>query len=287
MSLESKLSILMDRSQMLWKARRFFSEKNILEVDCPSLTQKPSIDTHIDVMSTWVREGEIGYLHTSPEYAMKRLLSFGMPDIYQLSHVYRKNELGHLHNPEFTLVEWYRKNFTFPSFLEETLEFLRLFLPNFSYEIKSYEETFLHYTQINPFTATTEELLSFAKKLSSAETSWDKDTLLGFILTHYIEPHLGKEKFYVLYHFPPSQAALSQIIEHQGKKVAERFEIYFQGIELANGYHELTKPQEQRKRLLEANEKRKLLGKDALPLDEKFLLALETPLSDMYGVAVG
>jgi lysyl-tRNA synthetase class 2 len=238
-------------------------------------------------MSTWVRDSERGFLHTSPEYAMKRLLAAGMPDIYQLSHVYRKNESGHLHNPEFTLVEWYRKNVSFLPFVEETLDFLRLFLGPIPFVMKTYEETFLQYTGINPFLTTLDELLSFAtKKISLPETTWDIDSLLSLILTHVIEPELGKDQFYILYHFPASQAALSQVIEHKGKKVAERFEVYFQSMELANGYHELIDPIEQKKRLLQANIDRKSLGKETYPVDEKFILSLQN-LEDMYGVAVG
>jgi elongation factor P--(R)-beta-lysine ligase len=290
-SLESKLSVLFDRSHMLANARSFFKERGVLEVDCPALSQASSIDLHIDVMPVLLNDGKKGYLHTSPEYGMKRLLALGMGDIYQLSHVFRQGEIGPLHNPEFTMVEWYRKELTFFPFIEETLDFIRLFLKDLPASWISYKEAFKKYCGIDYQTADMHALFTLAEEneihLPPEAKNWDKDTLLQLLLSFLIEPHLGKEELSVLYHFPASQAALSQTLIKDNEPIAERFEVYYKGIELANGYHELTDPIEQRRRLIESNQKRTAQGKEPLPLDENFIEALASGLPDCCGVAVG
>lgn len=252
---------------MLAKARAFFEERNVLEVDTPALSPESSVDAHIDVMTV---DG-MGYLHTSPEYRMKRLIADGIGDIYQMGHVYRHEELGPLHNPEFTMVEWYRMGAEYKNFIEETLTFIRLFLGDLPTTYITYKEALETYST-GP-----------VSKYHPEADSWDIDTQLQLLMTFEVEPHLGKNCLCVLDRFPASQAALSQIKDG----VAERFEIYYNGIELANGYHELTDPIEQRKRLLDANQKRLALGKKTLPMDELFIQALERGLPDCCGVAVG
>jgi len=290
-SLASKTALLKDRASMLSKARSFFYDRGVLEVDCPALSPSAPIDTHIDVMPVLLKEGQTGYLHTSPEYGMKRLLAEGIGDIYQISHVFRAGEIGPLHNPEFTMAEWYRLGFTFEEMIEETLDFIRLFLGELPAHTMTYRQTFSHYLEIDSHAASTEELLACAKKhaldLASKETAWDKDTLLQLLLSFLIEPKLGSDGLFVLSYFPSSQAALAKTTLCDGERVACRFEIYYRGIELANGYHELTDPVEQRKRLEAANRARCLAGKKLLPIDERFLEALEKGLPDCCGVAVG
>jgi lysyl-tRNA synthetase class 2 len=281
-SLESKLSVLQDRAQMLDKSRSFFKERDVMEVDCPSLSKAAPVATHIDVMQVDLASGHKGYLHTSAEYGMKRLLSLGVSDIYQLSHVFRDGEIGPLHNPEFTMVEWYRVGALFFAFIQETLDYIRLFL--------SYREVFTKYCDINYETATTGDLLDLARKnhLNIDEsTDWDKDTLLQLIMSFLIEPHLGIDELTVIYHYPASQAALSQTIWQDGQYVAERFEVYYQGKELANGYHELTDAEEQRERLVKENAAREKMGKNVLPIDEDFISAIRLGIPDCCGVAVG
>ncbi len=290
-SLESKVTILKDRASLFQKARSFFSERNILEVDCPALSQAAPIDLHIDVMAIPLQNGETGYLHTSPEYGMKRLLSMQIGDIYQMSHVFREGEFGPLHNPEFTMVEWYRHQLSFQELIEETTSFIHLFLGELPSSYLRYRDAILQYAQIDYLHATTPDLLHCAKThhiyLPQDAATWDKYTLLQLLVSLLVEPHLGKDQLHVLTDFPASQAALSKTIHLDDEPVACRFEVYYRGIELANGYHELTDPIEQRKRLNNANLARSAAGKKTLKIDENFLQALEQGIPDCCGVAVG
>ena len=195
------------------------------------------------------------------------------------------------HNPEFTLLEWYRKNITYEKFLKEVLELLSLFFKKkFSHSKKTYREIFLKYTKIDYVKAPLKTLREFIKKninFNSPLKNLDRDTLLNLILSTYIEPHLGKGEFFILDEYPETQAALAKIKIKKDVKVAKRFEIYFKGFELANGYHELTNHKEQKKRFLEINKEQKKRKKEKLPLDEKFLNSLKKGLGNCYGVAVG
>lgn len=279
---ESKLQILRDRAQMFAQARNFFAEKGVVEVDVPILSKGAPVDTYIDVMSTSLSTGEVGYLHTSPEYAMKRLLSQGIGDIYQMSHVFRDGDIGHLHNPEFTMVEWYRIGMTFPQLIEETLDFIRLFIGPEKAEWITYREAFKRYAGIDYISATVPELIACAPdSLPKEAASWEKEVLLHYFMGFVIEPNF--QNLTVIKDYPPSQAALAKMEDG----VALRFEVYFKGVELANGFHELTDAKEQRRRFHEDNEERLQMGKKSLPLDENFLQALEMGLPDCCGVAVG
>lgn len=273
---------------MLQQVRAFFTERDVFEVDTPILSHGAPIATHIDLMSIDLHKEKV-YLHSSPEYGMKRLLAEGSGDIYQLSHVFRSEEAGRHHNPEFTLIEWYRVGAPFESLIEETLELIRLFLGNIPVQTHTYIEVFKQYTGIDPRTATATALKTVAAKhdlpLTSDVAGWDKETFLHFILAFLIEPQLTG--LHVIRDFPPSQAALAKLSQTEEGLVAERFEAYFNGIELANGFHELTDPIEQRQRFVDDNLERQRRGKEALPIDEYFLSALEQGLPDSCGVAVG
>ncbi len=269
---------------MLAHVRAFFAQREVVEVDCPALTKNAPVDEHTDVMSVSVASGEKRYLHTSPEYGMKRLLAAGCGDIYQMSHVFREGESGHLHNPEFMMVEWYRLGMPFEHFIEETLNFLRLFLKDLPAQCQSYRELLKAHTGIDYLKANKEDLLEVLNsrqiKLSS---EWDFDGLLQLILSTFIEPSLGEHSLFVITDFPASQAALSQV----KNGVAERFEVYHKGIELANGYHELADAEEQRKRFIDANAKRIRNGKNPLPIDDYLIDALAQGFPDCCGVAAG
>ena len=272
------IPILKDRSLMMSRCRDFFAQRNVTEVDCPILSKEASVDEHIDLMAT--TSGY--YLHSSPEYYMKRLLAEGSGDIYQLSHVFREGECGPCHNPEFTMAEWYRCGISYEKMIEETCNFIRLFVGNKPSVIFSYCEVFQKY--IDPIKATVEELLSLLSQynISIYETS-DKDDLLMLFFSEVIEPTFDPNVLTVIKDYPASQAALAQI---EGG-YAKRFEVFCGGLELANGYKELTNVQEQRQRLIQSNEKRKKRGKKTLPLDENFLAALKKGLPECCGVAVG
>lgn len=283
------IETLRARAAMLQRARSFFFEKNIVEVDCPLITSKASVDAHIDLIPTSHPSG-IRYLHSSPEYGMKRLLSLGIGDIYQLAHVFRQEEVGRKHNPEFMMAEWYRIGFSFEEMIAETLEFCSLFVKA-PFEILSYRDAFKRYTGIDPFTATVDELeaylISNNLPIYVGAKEEGKDSLLNLILGLVIEENLGENGFCALAYYPSTQAALAKTRLIDGALVAERFEVYYQGMELANGYHELADPVEQEKRLNEANSHRKLLGKEELPIDSFFIEALKQGLPDCCGVAVG
>jgi lysyl-tRNA synthetase class 2 len=287
---KNRLAILRDRAEMLASARSFFSQRGILEVDCPLLSSAASVDAHIDLITALPFSGT-RYMHSSPEYGMKRLLSEGIGDIFQLSHVFRDEEAGAKHNPEFMMAEWYRVGFSFQEMIHETADFARLFLGHMPMNLLSYREAFRHYAGFDSAEVSEEFLMDYIKEkevpLYPEVVSEGKDALLNLILALCIEPQLGNEGLCALAYYPATQAALAQTCELEGKLVAERFELYYRGIELANGYHELADPLEQRERLVEANQARRTLGKVSLPLDENFLLALKRGLPECCGVAVG
>lgn len=288
--LSKRLEILKDRSLMLRRSREFFSLRDILEVDCPILSPSASVDTHIDLIPAHPKE-ELRYLHSSPEYGMKRLLSEGIGDIYQLSHVFRNGEYGIKHNPEFTMAEWYRVGYSFSEMIDETVAYIRCFLGDLPFKIVSYRDVFLQFLGFDYLKASSTVLLEYMKEkninIYSDIDPHDRDELLNLILGNLIEPHLGQDELFVLAYYPASQAALAKTCFRGEEHVCERFEIYYQGTELANGYHELADPIEQRKRIIEANEKRKKMGKETLPMDENFVQSLEKGLPNCCGVAVG
>jgi elongation factor P--(R)-beta-lysine ligase len=289
-ALTNKIEILKDRAEMLAKARRFFLERNIVEVDCPLITAGASIDAHIDLIPV-IHNDQMRYLHSSPEYGMKRLLSEGIGDIYQLAHVFRHGEISRKHNPEFMMAEWYRMGISFSQMIAETINFIRLFVGDLPSYTISYRQAFLQYADIDYIKCSIKDLLHFFK-VNNIEAYPNieedgKDALLNIILATIIEPQLGKDSLCALAYYPSTQAALAQTQQRDDETVAERFEVYLNGVELANGYHELANAKEQRSRLLEANSFRQFLGKQLLPIDEFFLQALEKGIPDCCGVAVG
>ena len=251
-------------------ARQFFADRGVLEVDCGALVQRAPIDANINVLTVALSKAETAFLHTSPEYAMKRLLSAGAPDIFFLGHVFRKEEIGRLHSLEFTMAEWYRVGMSFQDMIQETCAFLFLFFGEQRVRLLSYADAFAQY----------------AGELPSHASEWSKKEQAHYILAHHIEPHLGQDELTVLIDYPPEEAALACVVEKKGKLVAERFEIYYQGVELTNGYHELSDADELRCRFDEENRQRQLRGEEPYLLDEEFLASVER-LPDCCGVSVG
>lgn len=273
-----KIDLLKTRAAALKKARQFFDDKGYIEVDCPSLVKRATIDQHIDPIET-----ELGFLHTSPEYLMKRLVASGMEKIYQISHVFRKGELGKKHNPEFTMVEWYHVGLSFEKMIEESLNFVQSFLGSFEIKIISYQNLFTEFLLVDPFNSSIQDLQKAAELHQvSMNVPLDFDGWLNLLFSCVIEPNMLPNIYYVVTDFPPTQAALSKIVQ----KRAKRFEIFFQRMELANGYFELTDHDELTKRFERENFFREQLGKKAYPLDEKFIHATKS-LPDCSGVSVG
>lgn len=272
---------------MLAAARHFFMERNVLEVDCCALTPFAPIDANIDVIPAHIAPTTEAFLHTSPEYAMKRLLAAGSGDIFYLGHVFRQGELGRLHNPEFTMAEWYRIGLSFDQMIEETASFISLFLGPRPLRKLSYRNAFLLYAKVDPIHASNADLFEAAKTLAPEAIDWPRNTLLHYLLTHAIEPELGRGELTALTEYPPEEAALARLISVDGIEVAERFELYANGVELSNGYHELANSEELRRRFEEENRERTAAGKRPYLLDEPFLKALIPQFPDCCGVSVG
>lgn len=270
-----RLELLKKRAEALKNVRSFFDEAKVLEVDTPTIVSLPPIDQFIDLMEVQTKK-EKRYLASSPEYLMKRLLAEGMKDIYQLSYVYRDDEFGPNHNPAFTMVEWYRVGWSLDALIEETLQLISLFITVEKPVILSYQEAFYQATQLDPKTASLDEL----KKCLSSTTNLDTYSrleLLDLIYVSKVEPNFP-DSLFVLKGFLPEQAALSTV----ANGMAERFEIYYRRIELANGYNELSDPNELRARFEKAN----LARKKPLPIDERFL-ASQANMPPCVGVALG
>lgn len=283
--------VLQDRAFLLQKARDFFAARGIMEVDCCALASHAPIDVNIDVIEASVSSNAVGFLHTSPEYAMKQLLANGCGDIYYLGHVFRQGEIGPRHNPEFTMAEWYRIGMPFHDLIQETCQFLFLFLGEQRIRTLSYREAFSLYAGLDYSRASLLELRQKIKmegiELPSSSEEWTRDAYLHLLLSHVIEPRLGRKELTVLTDYPPTEAALARIVEKNGEPVAERFEIYSEGVELCNGYHEAADSNELRERFIQENAQRELKGKKTYLLDENFLSAMKQNFPDCCGVSVG
>jgi lysyl-tRNA synthetase class 2 len=219
---------------------------------------------------------------------MKRLLSRGSGDIYYLGHVWRHEEAGRSHSPEFLIAEWYRLGFSFQQMIDETIAFTELFVGTRPHHALTYRQAFRTYAHIDPYTASLNELRQACQRFQGypVEDS-SRDDLLNLLLALTVEPHFDTDAITILFHYPASQAALARQIEDDGHTVAERFEVYCGGLELANGYHELADAKEQRARFIADNEQRQQAGKEPYPIDEALIEALARGLPDCCGVAVG
>ena len=286
------------RAEMMAQVRRFFSERNVLEVETPALGRAAAPDCHIDLFHTDYRpagttrsgDGERCFLQSSPELFMKRLLANGFPDIYQTGKVFRNGECGRLHNPEFTMLEWYRRNVDLYGCIDETVALLRELCRVTVVEKYSYRELFLKYAAIDPLNTGIGELESLAGNCGGGDRlSFDTVTDgLQYCMATVVEPALPHNRLTVVYHFPCEQAVLS-VIDPEDERVARRFEVYACGMELANGFEELGDPEENRRRMKLENDRRLCSGKREIPVDERFFAALRDAdgLPPCSGVAVG
>ena len=279
------------RAKLYADIRDFFARRDVLEVETPLLSQHTVTDVHIaSFKTTYESEHQQRhyYLQTSPEYAMKRLLAAGSGPIFQITKAFRNGEQGHQHNPEFTLLEWYRPTFTDQQLMDEMDELLQFTIQSKKAIRKTYEQLFLENLSINPFQISLTDLQSLAQRFSLKNASHysDRDVLLQFLFSHVIEPNIGLNEPLFVYHFPATQAALAKI-HPQNPTIALRFEVYIQGIECANGFEELTDANEQRFRFEQDNIKRKQTGLPLMEMDHHFLAALEAGLPPSAGVALG
>ncbi len=294
------LEVLKLRARMLERIRAFFSARGVLEVETPILSTAAVTDPALASFATRYTgplfpHGQTLYLHTSPEFPMKRLLASGSGSIYQICKVFRDGESGRRHNPEFTLLEWYRVGFDQHRLMSETGE---LVMPLLASTLKldpperlTYREAFLRHAEIDPHTATVADYTTVAKRhdiyvpkdlLAHNDTAAWHDLLL----THVVEPKLGAGHLTFIHEYPASRASLARI-QPGNPPVAARFELYLNGVELANGFHELADAKEQRTRFERQLHARAAGGLPAMPIDERLLSALEHGLPDCAGVALG
>ncbi|MFY7698101.1 MAG: elongation factor P--(R)-beta-lysine ligase [Legionella sp.] len=278
---------LRNRAVIIASLRDFFATRHYLEVETPILAKYGITDIYLSNIKAYFR-GNPYHLQTSPEYHMKRLLAAGSGPIFQIARVFRDDELGRWHNPEFTLLEWYQLGIDHHDLMNEVNELLRLVLDCEPMRKISYQQAFIDACQIDPLHASIEQFKQCLQRfnldnvLPADEVC--RDQYLFLLMSHLVEPYLSSLPFPVaIYNFPSSQAALAQI--HDG--VAERFEVYYRGVELANGFHELTDPSVQRARFEEDVAIRERQGLPPCAVDEYFLQALEHGLPACSGVALG
>lgn len=284
------------RARVYQSIREFFRQRDVLEVDTPSLSIATTPDPNIQSFETrFVGCGELHqqrmYLITSPEFHMKRMLAAGSGSIYQICHVFRQAELGSQHNPEFTMLEWYRVDMDYRSLMEEVAALVSSSLDHelVKPEYLTYQDAFLQYAAIDPLSATLEELRQQAQQAGftlPVAGQDDRDLYLDYLMSMQVQPHLGKGRLTFVYEYPASQCALARIPKHN-PQIAERFELFLEGIELANGFHELADAGQQLQRFEAELERRSLLGAEAVKIDQQLIAALNAGLPDCSGVALG
>ena len=283
---------LLTRAKLLAEIRRFFTDRGLLEVETPVLSEFGVTDVHLATFSTefispFGEQSKTLWLSTSPEYHMKRLLAAGSGPIFQIGKVFRNEEAGNRHNPEFTMLEWYRPHFDMYRLINEVDDLLQQILECPPAESMSYQFAFQQYVGLDPLSADLSELVEKAEKhqLIGAENE-SRDTLLQFLFSTVVEPQIGQEAPVVVYHFPAGQAALAQI-SSEDLRVAERFEFYYKGLELANGFHELSDAREQLRRFQQDNLQREKMGLPVRAIDTRLLAALQAGIPNCSGVALG
>ncbi|MCC4590339.1 EF-P lysine aminoacylase GenX [Xanthomonas campestris pv. cannae] len=288
------LSVLQLRARLNAAIRGFFAARGVLEVETPMLSAagntEPNIDSFQTRFSGHVDAGPaLRWLRTSPEYPLKRLLAAGIGDCYELGRVFRNGEAGGRHNPEFTMLEWYRVGWDHRQLIEETVELVRTALAlvgrSATLQVLSYQELFLQGLGLDPFAAPLEALQQPLREIRIDADGLGRDDWLDLLMTHRLQPAFPADRLTVVHDWPASQCALARVRDGD-PPVAERFELYLGGYELANGYHELNDAAEQRRRFLRDHALRQARGAVLPPLDERLLQALPA-LPDCAGVAVG
>ncbi|WP_027329479.1 EF-P lysine aminoacylase EpmA [Marinimicrobium agarilyticum] len=278
---------LRQRARLYRQVRAFFTEREVMEIEAPVMGAATVTDPFIDSVTAQCA-GRSYYLQTSPEFAMKRLLAAGAGAIYSLGKVFRNGERGRKHNPEFTLLEWYRPGWNDHQLMREVEALVLRVLPGLTVTYLSYREWFERHLGLDPHRATAGQLAALARERINIEAGEeDRDFWLDLLVTHELEATLGPGLTFV-YDYPESQAALARLAtDAEGQTVARRFEAFIGSMELANGYWELTDASEQRRRFEADQDKRRKLGLPQYPVDEKLLAAIDAGLPDSAGVALG
>jgi len=308
--------VLRRRAELLRAVRAFFDEHGFLEVETPLLSADTVVDRHLEPIPVWFDSGSPGtgvssldapqpilpatgaptaseppkWLQTSPEFAMKRLLAAGAEAIYQVTRAFRQGETGPLHNPEFTMVEWYRRGDGLDAGMGLLSELCEALLARGPAERITYREAFERFAGVDPFAISNESLSAAVSRIGVTAPEGlatdDRDGWLDLLLVEKVAPRLGRATPTILYDFPSGQAALA-CIRPDDPPVAERFELFVDGLELANGYHELLDPEELRRRNRATNERRAADGMRILPEESRLLAAMESGLPAASGVALG
>lgn len=285
------------RAELLNNIRKFFNTRSVLEVETPLLCQYAPTMPYIDPIVVNMKSGRAinRFLQSSPEYAMKRLVAYGSGDIFQICKAFRGQEQGKLHNPEFTMLEWYRVNFNHHQLIQETIELLQYCGINYAISKNAYREIFYKYLNLDPVLADLSTMQQFIYNnitLSSQGVDFiksaSKQECQEMLFSHVVESSLAHNTINVVYNYPKEQAALAKIIiDNDNIEVAARFEVYINGLEVANGFYELADPIVQRTRFVKDQNVRKKLRKPYLEIDPYFMSALEQGLPECSGVALG
>ncbi|RDH84866.1 MAG: hypothetical protein DIZ80_05215 [endosymbiont of Galathealinum brachiosum] len=286
----ASVSILKERARMLQSIRAFFLQRNVLEVETPVISPAAITDPQLESFSTQFHQKEF-YLHTSPEFYMKRLLAAGSGDIYQIAKVFRDDENGRNHNPEFTMLEWYRLGFDHHRLMDEIEKLLSELMARgkVNFQRLSYQQAFINQLEIDPFNSDVTQLKQCAKKFNIETPQGmddDRDMWLDWLMVEKIAPDFSKDSFTFLYDYPASQASLARLDKEDSRK-ANRFELFYGELELANGFYELTNADEQARRFESDNISRQQRGQELMPVDECLLGALKSGLPECSGVAIG
>ena len=294
----ASLEMLKTKSRLLAKLRAFFAEKDILEVQTPILSQAGNTEPTIESFVTQERENSAhkvqpSFLNTSPEFAMKRLLAAGYGSMYQVTPAFRQDEQGKRHNPEFTLLEWYRIDFDHHALMGEVNSLIRFLAKDVlnlgRSEFFSYQQAMVKFANVDPFAATIEELKLATTKAGIDFVGMDdvsRDTWFDLLMSQVVEKNLPMNCPVFIYDYPASQAALAKI-RKDSPDVAERFELYINGMELANGFHELSDAEEQAQRFKEQQKQRRDFKQQGIPADYHLIEALKHGFPECAGVAIG
>lgn len=281
------------RARCYQSVRDFFRARNVREVETPLISPTTALDCHLHSLATILHNQDTYYLQTSPELAMKKLLAAGSGSIFQICKAFRNEEQGSQHHPEFVMLEWYRPGLSFDGLIRETIDLLRTLLPLTEIPIRSYRECFESAYAVNPHNASTEQLLALVKQHTTLHqpehcTHADYlDALITLALDHYFQERPSLTPL-IVFDYPVAQAAMSKVEEKEGDAVCKRFEVYVDGIELANGYDELIDPREQRRRFENDLRARARYGLALPPIDEALLKVMTEPgLPEMTGIAMG
>lgn len=289
------LQALKARAKMYGQIRQFFTERDVLEVETPLLSQAGVTDVHLASVQALRHIGghkQIHYLQTSPEFAMKRLLASGSGAIYQICKVFRDDEHGRKHNSEFTMLEWYRPNLSLKELMFEVTDLLNLILAQRFGEVRptilSYKHAFMDRLDLNPLQASLKELKDCCQRVGlNLDLGDDRLGYIDLLFSHMVEPSLGFDTAVFLTDFPPEMASLAKVkLDEDGEQVAARFELYIEGLELANAYDELIDSTVLRSRFEADNLERKKLALAVMPVDE-YLLAALADMPECSGIALG